>query len=231
MAMRRWLDIALDAGADTIFWDEPHLYIPEWDDLRFAPDHAWACRCPRCLDRFRAEFGEPMPGAEAPDELTPAVHAFRQTLLLDFLGEMTAYVQAKGAQNAICLLPIGGGGREGLPWDRAVTLSGVDVFGTDPYWRIFQRDPAEFVTEQTRQVVAACEPHGIAPHIWVQAFGIPAGAESEVEVALRTAAAEGATVLAAWAYRASAPFEGASERPDVVWEVIGKAYRSLRGEP
>lgn len=163
-----------------------------------------------------------------PEVMTSAVHSFRQNLLLDFLGEMTAYARAKGGKNAICLLPESEKSSEGLPWDRAAALPAVGVFGTDPYWRSRGLDPAAFVAEQTRQVVSVCEPLGIKPHIWVQAFGLPAGSEQEVGVALRAAAAEGATVLAAWSYRAFAPFDIASERPDIVWDIVGRTYRSLR---
>jgi hypothetical protein len=221
-AVKQWVDFGLDAGADTLFWDEPHLFIPDWDELGTAPDDAWSCRCRHCQDRFQGEFGGPMP-----EELTPEVHAFRQNLLLDFLGEMTAYTQAKGARNAICLLPAAEDSSRGLPWDRAAALPGVAIFGTDPYWRSRKLDPAEFVAEQTRKVVAVCKPLSIRPHIWVQAFGLPWGGEHEVEVALRTAATEGATVLAAWGYRAFEPFDIASERPDIVWDLVGRTYRAL----
>ncbi len=222
--MRRWVDRALDLGADTVFWDEPHLYIPDWDDLQFAPDEAWSCRCPRCLDAFRVQFGEVMP-----TELTPSLIAFRQALLLDFLGEMTAYTRGKGGRNALCILPIPDDHRNALPFKQAAALPGLDIFGTDPYWRIFERDVAEFVAEQTERVVAACAMSGAAPQIWVQAFGMAAGEEDEVVVALESAAAHGATHVAAWSYRASEVY-GGSERPLVVWDKIGDTYHRLRRE-
>lgn len=220
--MRLWIDRAVALGADTIFWDEPHFYIPDWDDLQFAPDDAWACACPRCRDAYRAQHGEPLPG-----ELTPALIAFRQGQLLDFLGEMTAHARAQGAGNALCVLPIPDDHRNALPFGRAAALPGLDIFGTDPYWRIFDRAPAEFVAEQTDRVVAACRTTGAAPQIWVQAFGLPAGQEDEVATALQTAADHGATHLAAWSYRASEIY-GGSERPLVVWDTIGATYRRLR---
>jgi hypothetical protein len=220
--LRRWIDLAVALGADTLFWDEPHLYIPDWDDLQFAPDDAWACCCPRCRAAYETATGETMP-----DRLTPGLIAFRQDLLLDFLGEMTAYAREKGARNALCVLPIPDDHRNALPFDRAAALPGLDIFGTDPYWRIFDRDPAEFVAEQTDRVVAACAGAGVAPQIWVQAFGLPSGHEAEVVVALETAVARGATHIAAWSYRASEVY-GGSERPLVVWDAIGRTYRRLR---
>lgn len=222
-AMKQWIDFALESGADTLFWDEPHLHIPAWDALKATAEGTWACRCARCQARFLAAYGEAMP-----EELTREVRAFRQDLLAEFLGEMTAYTRAKGGRNAVCLLPASEDSSEGLPWKQVAALPGVDVFGTDPYWRSRKLDPAEFVAEQARQVVDTCGPLGIRPHIWVQAFGLPAGSEHEVETALRAAAAEGATVLAAWGYRAFKPFDIASERPEIVWDLVGRTFRSLR---
>jgi hypothetical protein len=223
-AMKDWINAALEAGSDTILWDEPHLFIPEWESADFAPQEAWACRCPRCTQRFRSELG-----FEMPSQLTPELRAFRQNLLLEFLGEMIAYSKAQGANNAVCLLPVGEGSREALPWERVSALPGVDIFGTDPYWIIFERDVEEFVAEQTRKVVAVCQVSGIQPHIWAQAFKVPAGRESEIEVALTTAKAEGATVLAVWGYRGcEALSEIACEQPDVAWETIGRAFSRLR---
>lgn len=222
--MKTWIDAALEAGADTIFWDEPHLFIPEWESTSFAPQDAWACRCPRCMERFRNEFGKAMPTV-----LTPELQAFRQNLLLEFLGEMIAYTKAQGAKNAVCLLPVSEESREGLPWDRVSSLPGIDIFGTDPYWLIFERDVREFVAEQTRKVVAVCQERGIQPHIWAQAFKVPAGRESEIALALSTAKSEGATILAAWGYRGcEALSKIACDRPAVAWEIIGSAFSRLR---
>lgn len=222
--MKLWIDAALEAGADTIFWDEPHLFIPEWERSGFAPRESWACRCTRCLERFRKEFGGIMP-----TNLTPELRAFRQNLMIDFLGELIAYTKSQGAKNAVCLLPVGEASRESLPWERVSSLPGIDIFGTDPYWLIFKRDVQEFVNEQSRKIVAICQKNNIQPHIWVQAFKVPAGHESEIELALTTARTEGITILAAWGYRGcEALSEIACERPIEAWKAVGRAYSQLR---
>jgi hypothetical protein len=229
-SIKVWIDAALDAGADTIFWDEPHWFIPDWEDPPFGPKDAWSCCCPRCQDRFRAEFGMALPVATR-DTLAPEVRAFRQGLMLEFLGEMTAHVQARGASSAVCLLPAGENGHAAVPWDRVSTLPGVSVLGTDPYWFGSKRDVCQYVTDQTRKVVAACAAAGtpILPHIWVQAFKVPAGREPEIAWALDAAADAGARVLAAWGYRGCEALSSiASDRPDVVWDTIGRAYHRLR---
>jgi len=224
-AMKIWLDAAIDFGAATIFWDEPHLYIPDWDDLQFAPDDAWACRCPRCLDAYQQEFGEPMPNV-----LTPSVQKFRQNLIVDFLREMVAYAHQKGAKNAICLLPVDDEANESLPWDQVAALPGVDIFGTDPYWFIHDKDCVDYVTAQTRRTVEICQKNDLVPQIWVEGFGIPAGREAELELGLQTALKAGATNLAVWGMHGNAAWDGSSERPEIVWEMVGKAFREIRSK-
>lgn len=225
-ALKHWIDTAIDSGADTLFWDEPHLYIPDWDDLHFAPQDAFACFCPRCQEAFQLRYGQ-----EMPQRLTPEMRLFRQDLLVDFLGELIAYASSKGAHNAVCLLPVSEAASESLPWDRVATLPGVDIFGTDPYWYLHQRDWREYVSEHMLRVRQVCRVNHLKPHFWGQGFGIPAGRESELEAGLTLAAEMGATVLAVWGMHGNAAWDGASERPEVVWEVVGNTYRKLRKLP
>lgn len=223
--MKLWIDAAIEAGADTIFWDEPHLFIPEWESSEVAPRESWACRCTHCQVRYQNEFGSVMPSI-----FTSELRAFRQNLLIDFLGEMIAYTKSQGAKNAVCLLPVDEASLESLPWERVSSLPGIDIFGTDPYWLIFKRNVQEFVSEQSQKVVAVCRKHNIQPHIWVQAFKVPAGHESEIELALTTARTEGVPILAVWGYRGcEALSKIACERPDEAWKVVGQAYSQIRG--
>lgn len=148
VAMKLWIDMAIDLGADTIFWDEPHLYIPDWDDLHFAPDSAFACFCPRCRDSFQSRFGQSMP-----QTLTPEMRLHREDLMVDFLTEMIGYAHNKGAKNAITLLPVEDVANESLPWNRkapdgppgVADIRGLDIFGTDPYWYLHDKDCETFV--------------------------------------------------------------------------------------
>jgi hypothetical protein len=224
-AMRLWIDAAIDLGADTIFWDEPHLYIPDWDDLRFAPEDAFACFCPRCRDSFQSRFGQPMP-----DSLTPEMRQHRADLMVDFLTEMIGYARDKGAQNAITLLPVDEEASESLPWNRIADIRGLDIFGTDPYWYLHGKDCQAFVSEQMEKTMAVCEPRGLTPHFWAQGFGIPSGREHELEIGFNLAVERGAKSIAVWGMRGNAAWDGASENPDLVWDVVGKTFGMLRNK-
>ena len=89
-----WADAALDAGADLVFWDEPHWVVPEHVGVDDAT--RWSCRCDVCRERFGRDF---------PADLDDEVLAFREASLVDFLGELTAHVRSRGGRNTICLLP------------------------------------------------------------------------------------------------------------------------------
>ena len=214
-AMKLWLDMAIDFGADTIFWDEPHLYIPDWDDLHFAPDSAFACFCPRCRDSFQARYGGslPDPGQGQTLSIQPEMRLHRENLMVDFLSEMIGYAHDKGAKNAITLLPVDDEASESLPWNRIADIRGLDIFGTDPYWFLHDKDCAEYVTQQTDRTLKVCEPRGLTPHFWAQGFGIPSGRENELETGFTLAVEKGAKSIAVWGMRGCSAYDGASDNP------------------
>jgi hypothetical protein len=85
------------------------------------------------------------------------------------------------------------------------------------------------VRTTTKKVVEISARYKKEPQIWVQAYGVPQGRESEVGRAVEVIAEEGVKNIAAWSYRAGAPMYLASADPDKVWEVLGRAYRKVRG--
>jgi hypothetical protein len=221
--MKYWIDAALEAGADTIFWDEPHLYISDWEDLNFAPHDAFACFCPRCADSFISHYGHTLPTT-----LTPEMRRFREDRMLDFLSEMIAYAKAKGADNAITLLPVDEDASESLTWDRIAALPGLDLFGTDPYWFRHNKEYQSYIKQQMQRTMQVCQKHNLIPHFWAQGFGIPVGRESELEAGLSLAAESGARSVAVWGMHGNAAWDGASEDPEAVWDVVGKTFNTLR---
>ena len=224
-AMKLWLDMAIDFGADTIFWDEPHLYIPDWDDLHFASDDAFACFCPRCRDSFLEQFSQPMPGT-----LTNEIRLHRENIMVDFLTEMIGYARDKGAKNAITLLPVDDEASESLPWNRIADIRGLDIFGTDPYWYLHEKDCQTFVGEQMQKTISVCEPRGLTPHFWAQGFLVPSGRENELETGFTLAVEKGAKSIAVWGMRGCSAYDGASDNPERVWDVVGKTFGKLRSK-
>jgi hypothetical protein len=222
--LRLWIDAAIEAGADVLFWDEPHFCIPGWLDWYTGPVDAWACHCVACQYLYRERYGE-----ELPSTFDAGLRAFRQACLLDFLADMTGYAATKQATNALCLMPAADDDQDGLPFRAAAGLPHVDIFGTDPYWLFTNLTVEEHVSQQTARVVEICRYLSKPAQIWVHGFGLPEGREEEVATAVEIAAGAGAEYIAAWGYPPSEPSSPrASAHPDVVWETLGRVFRRAR---
>jgi N-acetylmuramic acid 6-phosphate etherase len=219
--LRDWADAAVETGADRVFWDEPHWVHPQHFGL---PAEHWGCRCDACRALFRERRG-----SEMPTELTDEVLAFRETSMVDFLGELVAHVSGQGARATVCLLPLTGGAHGISDWARVAELPGLDTLATDPYWKVFGEPVRPFVGEYARRLRELGERHGVGAQLWIQGFRLePADAE-DIVTAVNVASDEGITDLWTWAYEACGHMSalGGSE-PETVWEVLSTA---LAGPP
>jgi len=223
--MERWLDAAAATGATVVMWDEPHLALP-----RGGVDSRWACRCPACQEAFATRFGVVMPG-----EHTADVSAFVGELLVATLTGLVRRAADRGLGSAVVLLADEQYDAE--DWRAAASLPGVRYFGTTPYWffsGIGASEMDEFVRRWSRRVVAATDGLSAEPLAWVQAFGVPAGREPEIERAVGLMVEEGIRSTAVWSYRAcEAMSELAADDPDRAWRAVVRAFASLpsAGQP
>ena len=204
--VHRWIDAAVQTGAERIFCDEPHWVHPEHFDRD--PSH-WGCRCAACTERF---------GRELPTELTPEVQAFREASMIDFIGDFVAEVARQGAKPAICPLPLSTGAHGIADWAKLAALPGLDTLGTDPYWEAFDREPAPFVREYADRVVHQARAFGLTPQIWIQAFRVQA---ADIAPAVRAAREAGVEDLWVWAFEACAHMTSLRPQdPEAVWEAV-----------
>jgi CRP-like cAMP-binding protein len=119
-------------------------------------------------------------------------------------------------------------------WQAAAALPDLDVVGCSPYWWGYQADAGPFlrayVERMLRAARLASEYGGrrLGTQVWLQAFGVPAGRESELWTAVQSVARMGVTHVAAWSYAGGTAMSlTRSERPDVVWKVVGDAFRAV----
>ena len=212
--VREWTRDAVETGADVVFWDEPHWYVPAPSDDP-VPDSAWSCRCDACQERFEEEHGETMPTDE-----TDRVTEFHEASLFDFLEEMMALVRDLGAENAVCLLP-GDSSEHGLTdWERLAASDYLDVFATDPYWVTFEEELEPFVGEYTDRVVSLADEYDLESQIWIQGFGLPDGddAAEQVRRATRIAVEGGVDSVFIWGWDACRVISSISaDDADAVW--------------
>jgi hypothetical protein len=65
---------------------------------------------------------------------------------------------------------------------------------------------------------------------WIQAFGIPAGREPEVERAVEILRDAGVTTIAVWSYLACVAMSGlAPDDPAAVWTAVERGYAKVGG--
>jgi N-acetylmuramic acid 6-phosphate etherase len=213
---KEWADAALEAGADLVFWDEPHWVVPA--HVGVDDPTRWSCHCDVCRERF----GGPLPAVLTPEALT-----FREASLVDFLREMVAHVRALGGRNTICVLPAVEGAHGIRDWDAVAALPGVDVFGTDPYWQVFGEPAREFVGRFAALAVRAAGRAGVEPELWVPAFRLTRDDIPDLEAAVDAARGAGIERLWVWGYEACAHMSSlATPDSSAVWEA---AVRALTG--
>ncbi len=223
--MREWTRDAAGLGADVLFWDEPHWFLPAWHEREY-PDGAWGCRCSHCRERYERRYDEPMPREQTDD-----VRAFKAAELLEFLTEMMAIGREEGVENAVCLLPSEDADHGLEDWESLATNDHLDVLATDPYWDVFPEagDPAAFVGRFSEKVAGMADEHDLRSQIWIQNFRLPAGAADDVRTATRTAIDAGVDSVFAWGYRGCESISSiACEEPAAAWEAYLEAARASR---
>ena len=220
-AVREWATAAVELGADSVFWDEPHWAHP----VRFdQPLTSWSCICAACTTLFADRFDMVMPS-----ELTPEVVTFREVVITEFLDDVMSHVRSLGGRSTVCLLPSAEGLHAVDDWDRVARLDSLDVLATDPYWSFFDRDVTSFVGSASRRIVETAERHGVGGQIWIQGFMLSPDQEEEIHTAVGAARAAGIEDLWTWGYEACGHMSHLrTEQPDVVWEILTAA---LTGTP
>jgi len=250
-----WVEAAAEAGGQVAFWDEPHFEIPMWRGDRSG---AWACRCDHCQERYRESAGGAMPERMDDEvrafrerslidllaELSRAARrlGMRNALcllpmdvegagLIDLARRLEQRWREHAAGSAGSLADEEPWQSVGVrDWDAAAAIPDLDIFGCDPYWYAFQAEPEPFVRALTRRSTETARRYERDVQIWVQAFSVPDGREEELALGLRVAVEEGATHLAAWSFRGTESMSSIqAARPEVVWQVLGEAFRTLRG--
>jgi N-acetylmuramic acid 6-phosphate etherase len=210
---REWADAALEAGADRVFWDEPHWVVP--DHVGVEDPARWGCLCEHCRERF---------GGGLPAELTAEALAFREASLVDFLREMVGHVAERGGRSTVCLLPLVEGPHGIADWDAVAELPGLDTLATDPYWKGFGEQAGPFVERMARLVAETAGRHGVRPQLWVPGFRLTAADIPELEAAVASARAAGIEDLWIWGYEACAHMTHlATPDSEEVWEAATAA--------
>ena len=210
---KEWADAAIEAGTDYVFWDEPHWTVPEHvgvDD----PDR-WACVCQVCAE---------LSGLDLSQGLTPEVQQFRERSVVDFLGEVTAHVAARGGKNTICLLPLTEGPHGVSDWDSVAALPHLSVLATDPYWKNFAESAESFVGRFAQLLAETAGRHDVEAQMWLPSFGLTRDDIPDLEAAIRATLAAGVEDVWTWGYEACGHMTHlATPDSPLVWDAVTTA--------
>ncbi|MFQ5674918.1 MAG: hypothetical protein ACE5G1_03400 [bacterium] len=216
----QWIADACEIGADVIFWDEPHFFINLKERNRY---DVWYCNCDSCSNKFRESYGHDLKTADRETIIT-----FRETCVMEFLENLCQTSHEAGMKNALCLLPFKDSSIGLSDWSKVAAIEALDIFGTDPYWIFFEKEVREYVGRFSMEVSSLCKTYKKEAQIWIQAYKIPAGRETELKEAVEVAYSEGIRNFAAWSYYGNAYMSyNRSEDPQKVWDILGDVYGQL----
>ncbi|HEU5279090.1 MAG TPA: N-acetylmuramic acid 6-phosphate etherase [Gaiellaceae bacterium] len=210
---KEWADAALEAGTDYVFWDEPHWTVPE--HVGVDDPARWACVCQLCVE---------LSGLDMSQGLTPEVQQFREKSAVDFLGEVTAHVAARGGKNTICLLPLTDGPHGVSDWDAVASLPHLSVLATDPYWKNFDEPAGSFVGRFAQLLGETAARHGVQAQMWLPSFGLTREDVPDLEAAVEATRAAGIDDVWTWGYEACGHMTRlATPDSPLVWEAVTRA--------
>ncbi len=214
--MDEWTGAAASAGADVLFWDEPHFTLDG--------DRAWRCHCTVCQALFEEQYAGPIANADA-----EKLMAFAEDSTVRFVEQLCAGGAAHGMRNAVCLLPFDDGHLGPAHWEKLATIPALDILAVTPFWHFRGQEVQAYVRLWSTIVAEICQAYGKEPQAWLQAFLIQAGREGEVEQAAATMYDAGVRNVAAWGFRACAHMTALRpDRPEQVWDAVRASFRSLR---
>lgn len=211
-----WVRVAIELSPTGVFFDEPHFYKKSKDD--------WACACEFCQLKFQKEFKYSLPAQFSEDVLK-----FRIKTMANLIRHLSRIAKNEGLTTALCLLPR----EKEIPhWAEFFQIPHLDIIGTDPYWialGLDGDDVTHHVRKFSRIVVELAATHGKESQIWIQAFNIPAGTETNIRRAVLTAAEEGVRNITAWSFKGTRMMSYIkSDRPEIVWETYISAIREIK---
>ncbi len=229
--VKDWIDMAVELGGKTIFWDEPlipHELIPGTDD------YYSCCTCPTCQKLFEERFGKKMPVVMDKD-----VSQFRNDTLIDMHNYISSYANSLGAKNVICLMPFQLSGmtkqteKEKLlnfDIDSVCAMPYIDNIGTDPYWYNNKEvtSPYEYCYNATKHCLDKVEKYGKDHNIWIQGYRAPRGREDEIIDAIEGAYDAGARTILSWSYRGAESHNYRSSNPERTWMCTLEGFRRIK---
>ena len=225
------MKIARNTDVDGFFWDEPHYALPKsYASLTGSAGEDWACRCPECMEKFRAYYGYEMPRL-----LTDDVAHFRRREALKILADTSKALKAyKPSLEITCCVHATLNSyyvtenRGYDDWDMVASCPYFDVFSTT----ILRWDlPEKFFREIGERTVAAAQRYGKQSERWIQGYFNQPQDFAQIDRTVDLYDSLGVDRLATWTFRGCEGTTVAAPDPIALWDRIGQNFaRVLKKE-
>ncbi len=214
--VKEWIDVVDYTGAKKIFWDEPHL-----PDKKVGETAYYSCACHRCKKHFSEKYGYEMPLFINDD-----VRNFQIDTIVDYFQDVTAYSNAKGIENSVCVM-LGTSGISLETSEKLFTVDTIDDIGSDPYWLDYNNDPYEYPYNGAKRNIGLSEKYGKKHNLWLQTYCNPMGEEEDIITAAEALYDAGARTILAWGYYGSISNDYRSKNPLVAKIKTEEAFRRI----
>lgn len=221
------LKVTRETEIDGFFWDEPHYALPKsYASITGGAGDDWSCRCPECMEKFRAYYGYEMPRIMNDD-----VKQFRWREALFTISEVSKAIKEVNSDLEItCCVHATMNSyyvteQRGYDnWDMLAACPYFDVFSTTIInWSL----PESFFEEITERTVAIAKKYGKQSERWLMGYNKRPSDFAQVDHIVDLYERMGVDRLATWTYRGGLGTAVAAKDPLELWDCIGRNYRRV----
>lgn len=225
------MKLARNTDVDGFFWDEPHYALPKsYASITGGSGDDWACRCPECMEKFRAYYGYEMPRMMNDD-----VKQFRWREALKTLSDISRDLKEYNPKLEItCCVHATLNSyyvteQRGYDnWEMVAACPYFDVFSsTIISWDL----PESFFKDVTQRTVAMAKKYGKQSERWLMGYNKRPADWAQLDHTVDLYEQAGVDRLAAWTYRGGYGTVVAAPDALELWDRIGACYRRVLKKP
>ncbi len=225
------MKLARSTEVDGFFWDEPHYALPKsYASITGGAGDDWACRCPECMEKFRAYYGYEMPRLMNDD-----VKQFRWREALKTLSDLSRDLKEYNPKLEITccvhatLNTYYVTEQRGYDnWEMVAACPYFDVFSsTIISWEL----PESFFQDVTNRTVAMAQKYGKQSERWIMGYNKRPADWKQLDHVVDLYEQAGVDRLAAWTYRGGYGTVVAAPDALELWDRIGACYRRVLKKP
>lgn len=202
-------------GFEGIFVDEPTTQT---------------CHCKYCREKYNNTFFQKLKYGENLQN----GREFQLITIKDYVEKLCSRIKKvnEKTRTIVCMMP-----HDHAFWEVVAGIKSVDVFGTDPYWILWEqvchigKMSIEDAVKDTEDIKMLCDKNDKSSQVWLNCWSIPAGLEEDIYTGGKKLARVGCDSLYTWSYKGGL---GTSQEecanPQKAWDNVVRLYRELSGK-